>query len=146
MSRDRRIPQFTIDLTQADGYSVVEYDVLRAALEKRSLWGSEFGYSAFAPQLKARVLASGTYYDPQGKNPDQMFLCTLDEKLQITDDGNSEYDLMHYLTVNGDISVGMFVVYHLALLKPEKYSINPYIFIDPENKLLAVAGLATVKF
>jgi hypothetical protein len=143
----KKTPVYKISFEEADGYAVTEEDVLERELKNLNLYGTEFAYTAFRPELKDSVLKEGTPH-ADFAHPDSIDCCIVDSPIAWGKPGirdNYEYDLVHYLVLTSDGNCAMFAVYDKSKLEEREGGHPSYRFRKPDKKLKALLAVFEVK-
>lgn len=142
---EKKIPELTIDLRQ----SLTDRDdwiKIRNMLKKNNLWSEDFGYSGFPNKLLPRLLSTGTYYDLNKKNRDEMYMCLIqmstdgDERIIHHIDGNTNIDIFTYMDTD---KFGLFAIYDLTQFEETLVAENR-VFSFPEHRKAALRAVIKV--
>jgi hypothetical protein len=137
-----------ISFGEADGgYTCTEQEILERELRTLDLYGTEFAYTAFSPELKSTVLKKGSPH-ANSAQPDNIDCCIVDSPIAWGEPGirdNVEYDLVHYLDLTSEENRAMFVVYDKSKLV-ERAGHPYYKFREPDKKLEALLAVVEVNW
>lgn len=147
--RDRisQVPVHEISFKDVDGYAVNDQERLQEELKKLKLFGEQFGYSAFSPDLLPLVLKTGTYRHTSGREEETVYCCEVREDpiepTKITDGGDC-IDLVGYMVLceSQGITFATFAVYDLEQL--EEVSCDEFRFKNQDNKLGVLVSVVKV--
>lgn len=146
------IPVYRIQgFVEADGYVVKEQDVLKKKLKKLGLYGKQFGYSAFNPELLEMVIATGTFHRQDYPRANQIDCCLVDKNGEIRHEENK--DIVSYMESSSVGKEGCFLVCRLDKLQGRiadedlgiRWDETHYEFIDPDKKKEAVVAIIVIQ-
>ena len=121
---------YTIDLTNADGYVVTEDDEIKKFLKKKGLDNGEFLFTAIDGDRHDEFQKYGTY-----RKNNRIYAFTFDEFVMSSD--NQSFDL--------DTAIGMYTNPIVAIYKSNHFNKDvidyKYEFIQEDKKSDALHGL-----
>lgn len=146
---EREIPIYEINLSEGvDGYDMTEQKKLAKELRKLRLYGINFGYTAFPPELLERVLNSGTFHE---ENDSQIDCCVLNPPggpRGVIGHTDNDDILMYALPPNmiRKRRFGYVAVYDKTQLKLTHIGFPHFEFSNPEKKKEALLAVIKLTF
>lgn len=151
------IPVYNISLRGADEYSeeenaiITAQDLLRRRLEELDLYGTQFGYSAFLPNLLEYTCKNGTYRKNANSKERNIVFCCIErpsgsdpEKMLIIDVYDKRKDLFTYLDLaeSEKGTDATFAVYDLSGFNEFG---GEYQFKNPNDKKRSLKAVVRIK-